>query len=197
MKHFANTHSRSPSGRFTVPLPRQTGAQPLGESRSQAVRRFLSLERSLRSKGKFAEFARVLEEYFELGHAEPVPYPDLQKPVHECFYLPMHAVYKDSSTTTKLRVVFDASAKTTSGASLNDQLLVGPTVHSPLYDVLIQFRLHRIPLVSDVSKMYRAVELASDDKDLHRFVWRSLPSEPLKEYRMTRVRILFCSQYEC
>ena len=35
--------------------------------------------------------------------------------------------------------------------------------------------------------MYRAVELTNDDKDLHRFVWRSNPSEPLKDYRMTRL----------
>ena len=71
--------------------------------------------------------------------------------------------------------------------SLNDTLLVGPTVHPPLVDVLLRFRLHRVALTADVSKMYRAVELTNDDKDLHRFVWRSNPSEPLKDYRMTRL----------
>ena len=35
--------------------------------------------------------------------------------------------------------------------------------------------------------MYRAVELNSADRDLHRFVWRPYPSSQLKEYRMTRV----------
>ena len=35
--------------------------------------------------------------------------------------------------------------------------------------------------------MYRAVELMPNDRDLHRFVWRSNPSAPLKDYRMTRV----------
>jgi len=51
----------------------------------------------------------VIEEYFEMDHAEPVPTDDLQRPSHQVFYLPMHAVYKESSTTTKVRAVFDAS----------------------------------------------------------------------------------------
>jgi len=122
-----------------------------------------------------------------MRHAEPVPAADLHKACHEVFYLPMHAVRKEDSTTTKLRVVFDASAKSSTGVSLNDTLLVGPTVHPPLIDVLLRFRIHRIALTTDVSKMYRAVELAQVDRDLHRFVWRSNPKGPLLDYRMTRV----------
>ena len=64
---------------------------------------------------------------------------------------------KESSTTTKIHAVFDASPKSSSGVSLNDQLLVGPTVHPTLVDVLLRFRLHRIALTSDVSPMYQAV----------------------------------------
>ena len=99
----------------------------------------------------------------------------------------MHAVKKESSTTTKVRAVFDASAKSSSNASLNDTLLVGPTIHSSLVDVLLRFRLHQIALTADVSKTYRAIELVESDQDLHRFVWRSDPSDHLKDYRMTRV----------
>ena len=101
--------------------------------------------------------------------------------------LPMHAVYKSSSSTTKIRAVFDASAKSSSGVSLNDILLVGPTIHPPLIDVLLRFRVHRIGLIADVSKMYRAIQLAKPDRDLHRFVWRSKPEDVLQDYRMTRV----------
>ena len=114
-----------------------------------------------------------------MEHAELVPVADLQKPPEEVFYLPMHAVRKEHSTTTKIRAVFDASAKSSTGVSLNDTLLVGPTVHSPLIDVLLRFRLHRVALTTDVSKMYRAVELIPPDRDLHRFVWRMTPDELL------------------
>ena len=185
--HFLEHHTRSPEGRFIVPLPKRLNVPELGESRSQAVRRFLNMERSLRAKGRFDQFAEVVEEYFDLYHAEPVPIADLHKPSQQVFYMPMHAVHKESSTTTKLRVVFDASAKSSSGSSLNDILMVGPTIHSSLIDALLRFRLHQIALIGDVSKMYRAVELSITDRDYHRFVWRSNPNEPLQDYRMTRV----------
>ena len=106
---------------------------------NQDRKRFLSLECSLNSKGCFQEFNTVMQEYLDLGHAETVPTPDLEKPPKLSFYLPMHAVYKTSSTTTKIRAVFDASAKSSTGVSLNDTLLVGPTTHPPLVDVLLRF----------------------------------------------------------
>ena len=67
-------------------------------------------------------------------------------------------------------------------AYLLDQLSI-----PPLIDVLLRFRTHRVALTTDVSKMYRAVELVPVDRDLHRFVWRNNPKDPLLDYRMTRV----------
>ena len=72
-----------------------------------------------------------------MGHAEPVSDADLDNPQWDVVYLPMHAVRKDSSSTTKIRPVFDASAKSSSGVTLNDMLLIGPTVHASLIDVLL------------------------------------------------------------
>ena len=132
VKHFDTHHYRADDGSFVVPLPKKSGYKSLGEFKSKAIRRFLSLERSLDQRNKFHEFQTVMQEYFELGHAEPVPSKDMDKPPAEVFYLPMHAVYKESSTTTKVRAVFDASAKSSTGVSLNDTLLVGPTIHPPL-----------------------------------------------------------------
>ena len=128
---------------------------------------------------EFQAFDEVMEDYFDKGHAESVPDDDKQKPPREVFYLLMHAIRKESSTATKLRAVFDASVKSSTGVSLNDTLLMGPTVHSPLVDVLLRFQLHRITLVADVSQMYRAVELIDSNSDLHRFVWRSSPEGDL------------------
>ena len=87
----------------------------------------------------------------------------------------------------KIRALFDASAKSSSGVSLNDTLLVGPTIHPPLVDVLLQFRLHCLALIADISKVYRAIELTESDRDFRHFVWRTTPSRTLRDYRMTRV----------
>ena len=75
-----------------------------------------------------------MQEYFDLKHAESVPTIDLNKPPESIFYLSMHAVRKESSATTKIRAVFDTSAKSSTGVSLNDTLLVGTTIHPPLVD---------------------------------------------------------------
>ena len=109
----------------------------------------------------------------------------------------MHAVRKETSSTSKIRVVFDASATTASGTSLNDHLLVGPTVHSSLIDVLIWFRQHKVALTSDVSHMYRAVLLPDEQRDLHRFLWREDPLQPVKDYRMTRHAWRICVIFRC
>lgn len=187
MEHFKENHHRDTEGRFIVPLPLKLDTKPLGDSRGMAIRRFKRLERTLYEKSQFNDFANCIREYFELGHAELVPATEMQKPNQETYYMPMHAVHKESSTTTKLRVVFDASAKTTSGSSLNDQFLVGPTVHSSLIDVLLRFRRHKIAMTTDVSKMYRAILLSKDQRDLHRFVWREDRAQPLRDYRMLRL----------
>lgn len=99
VRHFESNHCRGLGGRFVVALPRKPGAGKIGESRSQAVRRFFSLEKSLFRRGCFREFDAVMQEYLALGHAERVPCGVMERSPSEVFYLPMHAVYKASSST--------------------------------------------------------------------------------------------------
>jgi len=77
---FKTNHSRTKRGRFVVPLPKQCNAKFIGESRSQAIRRFLSLERSLNSKNQFKNFESLMREYVDLGHTELIPSADAEKP---------------------------------------------------------------------------------------------------------------------
>jgi len=136
---FVKTVTRDESGRFIVRLPFRDNVDKLGDSREIALKRFDSLERRLKSnKTLHAKYSEFMREYIALGHMSPVPDGDQEsKPI---VYLPHHGVFKDSSATTKIRVVFDASAKTSSGVSLNDTLLVGPTIQDELFDIIIRFR---------------------------------------------------------
>ena len=184
--HFSETVKYLPTeARYEVTLPKHADIINLGDSKSQAMCRFLAGENSNRRKDIQEPFSKVMKEYFNLGHAEEVPTSELtQKPQ---FYLPMHAVFKDSSTSTKIRIVFDGSAATSTGISLNQALLVGPTLQPTLSNILLKFRTYPVALNADISKMYREVQLAAEDKDLHRFLWRDSPQEPVRDYRMTRV----------
>ena len=180
-KHYDSHISYSPSNcRYQVTLPRKPDCEPLGESRPQAVQRFYSNERSTAIKGVNKEVQLQLQSYLDANHAEKVPPNELLLP---SFYLPYHTVYKQSSTSTKIRVVFDGSAISSTGISLNQILQVGPTIQP----TLLKFRTYPVALSADVSKMYREVELAPADRDLHRYIWRHTPEEPIQDYRMTRV----------
>ena len=159
MDHFKTQHSHTSEDRFIVPLPKRPGVQPLGESRSQAIQRFLSFEQSLHTKGHFQEFEAVMDEYLQSGHAEPVPEADLEKLPDSVFCLPIHMVRKGFSTTTKVRAIFDASAKSSTEVPLNDTQLTEPMVHSSLVDILLHFPFYRIAFTTDISRMYRAVSL--------------------------------------
>ena len=84
--------------------------------------------------------------------------------------MPHHCVFKEESTTTKLRVVFDGSAKISNGHSLNDALMVGATIQDDLLSIITRFRLHPIALSADIAKMYRQVGLDEPDRDFHRIL---------------------------
>ena len=181
----ANTIYVPSECRYQVKLPWKPGAIPLGNNKTQVLHRFYSNERSVKTRKLTAPFQQVVQGYLDLHHAEPVP-PEEPSPA-AVNYLPMHAVIKESSTSTKLRVVFDGSAITSSGTSLNQSLLVGPTLQPTLSNILLKFRCYAIALNADISKMYREVLLHPADKDLHRFVWRASPTDPVSEYRMCRL----------
>ena len=86
MSHFEVTFSRDELGRFILHLPKKNACPRLGESRTMAIKRFIGLERSLKAKGQFEEFAKEIKEYFELDHAEVVPSGSILKPHHDILY---------------------------------------------------------------------------------------------------------------
>jgi hypothetical protein len=156
-KIFADHHKRSKTGKYLVPLPFKQEKRNLGTSRAGAIKRFKSLEcKFRRDKGFKTVYAKVIEDYFRQGHAEQVPANELDNP---CYYLPHHGVTKEESTTTQLRVVFDASAKTSNQKSLNDLLLIGPKIQSDLYSILLRFREHKVAFTADISQMYRQIQI--------------------------------------
>ncbi|XP_004536857.1 uncharacterized protein LOC101448765 [Ceratitis capitata] len=180
--HFISTHKRMPDGRFVVELPLKPN-ESLGESRDFAVRNLLRIERRLESNNELRlQYNEFMRELIEMGHMEAI-----SETTSMAYYMPHHPVIKESSVTTKLRVVFNASAKTTNGNSLNGTLFVGPQLQQDLYTILIRFRTHRYAVTADVAKMYRQVCVSSKHVDLQRIVWRPDRSSPITDYRMLRV----------
>ncbi|XP_053968764.1 uncharacterized protein LOC128870195 [Anastrepha ludens] len=179
---FEKTHRRSPDGRFIVELPLKSDV-PLGASRSYAVRSLLSIEKRLaRDDDLRQSYNEFMQELIDMKHMELAP-----PSTDQTFYMPHHPVVKESSVTTKLKVVFNASAKSTTGNSLNDALFVGPQLQPDLYSILTRFRTHRYAVTADIAKMYRQICMSTKNLDLQRIVWRRDPTSPIKDYRMLRV----------
>lgn len=103
------------------------------------------------------QYTGFIEEYLVLGHMEEVPENEVSVKSSECFYLPHHAVMKADSTTTKLRLVFDASSASESGVSLNDRLLAGSNLNQEIFFVCLRLGLNEMALTLDAEKMFRQV----------------------------------------
>ncbi|XP_058456828.1 uncharacterized protein LOC131434190 [Malaya genurostris] len=153
-KLFEKTTERDEKGRFLVTLPKRDNViNNLGESKAIALKRFMRLERRFAANPELkALYSNFIHEYRTLGHMR-----EINDNTVKCktYYLPHHAVLKPDSTTTKLRVVFDASCRTSTGVSLNDGLMVGPVVQEDLLSIVLRFRVHRFAIVADIAKMYR------------------------------------------
>ena len=85
----------------------------------------------------------------------------------ETHYIPHHPVIRDDHSTTKLRIVFDASSKT-DGPSLNDCLYKGPQMTPLIYDILPRFRTFVYALIADIEKTFLQISI---DKDHRNFLW--------------------------
>ncbi|XP_043062704.1 uncharacterized protein LOC122319451 [Drosophila yakuba] len=182
---YTKTVRRNSDGRLEVRLPFKDEPTVLGASFDIAKRRFLSLERSLCKRPEVgAKYVEFMQEFQKLGHMSSVSHPQLNTP-H--YYIPHQCVLKPNSTSTKLRVVFDASCKTTSQKSLNDILMVGPTIHPDLYTLLLRFRIHRYAITADVVKMFRQVNMFAEDRRFQYILWRASPSQPLSTFELNNV----------
>ena len=114
--------------------------------------------------------------------------------------LPHFPVVRADRTTTKTRIVFDASAKF-QGKSLNSEALPGPKLQADMFSILVRFRKELVALVGDVSQMYHQLVLPLEDRPLHKFLWRNLDQSKEPEvYEFLRYVFggcycPFCAQY--
>ncbi|XP_055527495.1 uncharacterized protein LOC129720100 [Wyeomyia smithii] len=186
-EHFRQTVTRNADGRYVVRLPlKQDILSKLNDNRRSALHRFHQLEaRLVRNPDLQHQYRAFVEEYHALGHMQRVS--DYEDPPTPCYHLPHHAVVREDSTTTKLRVVFDASCKIPNGPSLNDALMVGPTVQEDLRSIIMRSRTHQVMLIADSKQMYRQVLVDDRDTPLQRIVGRPSPDSPTETYELKTV----------
>lgn len=188
-RKFVEGVSRASDGKIVTRLPFKVEPSSddfLGDSYNPAFSRLMQLERRLSKDEKlYNMYRQVVNEYLELGHMRAATPEEIADP--KGYFLPHHAVIKMSKTTSKVRVVFDASCKSSNGKSLNDQLMVGATIQDDLFSLVLRWRKGRIAYTGDIEKMYRQFWVHSDDVKYQRILWRDRPDEPVKQYILLTV----------
>ncbi|XP_059050188.1 uncharacterized protein LOC131845171 [Achroia grisella] len=185
---FVATTKRDSDGKYIVKLPFRTDDPPCkgGNSREIAIKRFYNLEKKLAKDNKLKnEYTKVINEYLSMNHMKLIKQPDYK--ANESVYLPHHAVVREDKSTTKTRVVFDASCKNENGISLNDTLLVGPTIQGELRHLIMRWRSYPVCLTADIIKMYRMIKIAEEDNDYQRIIWRENINDEIKDYKLLTV----------
>lgn len=157
-------------GRYSVKLPWKQGHDLLPSNYVNSLSRMKGQLKRLRKEPEVLdEYNSIIKEQLSSGVIEKVAELEESGKIH---YLPHQAVIRRDATTTKLRIVYDASSKECkSGTSLNDCLHTGPSLNPLLFDILVRFRENRVALVGDIEKAFLNIGIDEKDRDSLRFLW--------------------------
>ena len=162
-KFGENVHLKE--GRYEVSLTWKDPHPVLSDSYDLCLSRLQGLLCRLRQNPEILQqYHSIIQDQIRQHIVEVVENPE-DSAAGRIHYLPHHAVVREDKNTTKLRVVYDASAKSGSGSSLNDCLYTGPKFGQKILDILLRFRVHRVALVADIEKAFLMIGMSEEDRD--------------------------------
>lgn len=171
--------------RYQIACPWKNETDDLPDNRVMASQRLENTEKRIKKSPELSEmYSNTINQYVEKGYIQKVNLDDDK--AKKKWFLPHFPVIRMDKETTKLRVVFDASAKH-KDVCLNDFIDKGPKLQRELFDVLLRFRKERIALVCDISEMYLQIRIEPKDRPFFRFLWRNLEEKEPDEYEFNRI----------
>ncbi len=175
---------RDSDGRYQVNVPWIPGAELTETNEAQSKKRLHSVTRKLNQDPVLkSTYRNIIFEQLEKGIVERLP----EEPTgSRVFYMPHKPVVKSSATTTKVRMVFDASAKPNPLVrSINECMYKGPPLQPLLWDILIRARMSPYLLIGDIQQAFLQVGLKPEDRDAFRFVFELIDGTE-EQFRFTR-----------
>ena len=166
---FVEQLQRTKEGWYQTGLLWKQGHGPLPTNEQASKKRLEYLLRKLdRQPGMLDKYDEIIQSQLTEGIVEEAE----DKPSEKTFYIPHKPVIKETAETTKLRIVYDASAKTNEAVmSLNDCLETGPPLQNLLWDVLVRNRMKPIALAGDMKQAFLQIRIRPEDRDVLRFHW--------------------------
>nr|XP_034840388.1 uncharacterized protein LOC117996438 [Maniola hyperantus] len=184
---YTSTTIRDPvTGRYVVGLPFKEDVYSLGNSMDVARKRFACLERKLEASPKLrSAYDDVIKNYLAKDYISAAPSYDSQDPVP--IYVMPHTGILREDKSTRLRMVVDASCRTSSGQALNHLLHSGPNLQGDLFKIILNFRLHEIAMTADCREQFLQIIMREADRRYQCFLYRFRPQDPLVLYQFNRV----------
>ena len=165
-----NDHVKFQNGKYVVSLPWKDPCLTLPDNYNLSLHRLTGLFKRLKSSPDLLKgYDDIIKEQLAMGIIVPVD-DTAESSSARIHYLPHHAVLRHDKSTTKLRIVYDASAKT-NGPSLNNCLHVGPSLHQKIFNILLRFRMWPIAIIADIEKAFLMIQVSEADQDALRFLW--------------------------
>ena len=162
----------------------------LKQNKELAYARLYSLRKKFALDPTYArKYVTVIREYIDI-FAEEVLEPDKETEGPIC-YLPHRGVVKEDSSTTKLRIVFDGSAKCgRDEVCLNDCLMQGPNLVQIIAACLINFRTKLYAFSADIEKAFLQILIKAVHIDFIRFLFPENPLNPLSNLKVYRLKVV-------
>ena len=167
---FQKQLGRSDEGWYETNLIWKEKHPPLNNNKSGSLGRLNNLLRNLSRNNQLETYDDIIREQQKAGIVETVDRNTSCQ--NREFYMPHKAVIRESAQTTKVRIVYDASAKPNSNSPLlNDCLETGPSLQNFLWDILVRTRLRPVLLCGDIEKAFLQIRIRENDGDALRFHW--------------------------
>ncbi|XP_018403171.1 PREDICTED: uncharacterized protein LOC108780081 [Cyphomyrmex costatus] len=164
---FRDTTKIDDEGRYRVLLPWKMNHPILQDNREVAEKRLRSITKKLRQENLHEDYETVFNDWLSEGIIEKIPESKIEK---KSYYLPHRHVVKEGNTT-RIRPVFDASAKTKDSPSLNQCLETGLNLLELIPAMLHRFRERKIGVSADIAKAFLQISITQSDTDVLRFLW--------------------------
>ena len=190
------------NGRYHITWPWKGDNVDLPDNFGLAFKRMKSLVHRLRSNKELLQnYDAIIKQQLDKGIIERVDTSIVSGTRKH--YLPHHPVLTPSKVTTKVRIVYDASARIQANVnSLNECLHRGPVILPDLCGLLLRFRLYLIVILADIEKAFLQIGIQEFERDVTRFLWlrdlsnMEVSGNNLIVYRFCRVPFgLVCSPF--
>ena len=155
-------------GQYQVALPWKESHDALPDNYHHIKKRLFSLLHRLEQNPSILkEYDTIIRDHLSRGVVEVVGDGEGQ-PASVSHYIPHHAVIRQDKETSKLHIMYDASARA-DGPSLNDCLCTGPKFGENIMD--LRLRVPNIAMAADIEKAFLMVSVSETDRDGLRLLW--------------------------